>query len=250
MPAGGVTTGSGSYSGGQYDDNYPDGIEHHYWNLARNRLVHEALELDRPDDVVLDIGCGRGIVVDYLRRRGVDSWGCETADPRPLNDRVAPYLFLRRDARALSDAFSGRVHTLMLLDVLEHVDDPAGLLVGCRARFANARRIVITVPARAELWTNYDDHFGHRRRYDLAAVSDLAACVAPEQVDARYFFHALYPPMRATALLGVRRPVQVTAPSGALARAAHRLLAAGFRLDERFLPGALPGSSIVAVVRL
>jgi SAM-dependent methyltransferase len=239
-----------SYTDRQYEENYPDGVEHSYWNLARNRVIEGTLDRAARAAVVLDVGCGRGVVVDYLRRRGIDAWGCETGHPRPLNPEVAPYVMTGTDAATLDPGFAARVDTLLFLDVLEHVDDPAAMLVACRARCPNLRRITITVPARAELWTNYDDHYGHRRRYDLAGVRALAACVAPARVDLGYFFHALYPAIRAVALLGRRRAIQVTAPAGRLARAAHRALAAGFTLDARLLPRSLPGSSIVAVLTL
>jgi hypothetical protein len=237
---------AGGFHDAQYDAAYPDGVEHTYWNLARNRMVHATLAGDAPGDLVLDIGCGRGIVVDYLRRRGIECWGCEASEPRPLNDRVAPYLLVGTELADLDPAIAARVRRFLLLDVLEHVDDPGAFLAACRARFPAARAATITLPARQELWTNFDDHYGHRRRYDLASTRALAAAAAPAAVEVGYVFHALYPAIRAVALFGRRRAIQVTAPAGALARAAHRALAIGLSLDARVLPRWLPGASVVA----
>ncbi len=236
-----------TYSSEQYDDNYPDGVERSYWNLARNRIILGAV--GPASGRVLDVGCGRGIVVDYLREHGVDCWGCELGRPRPIQERVSEYLMPGSDAGELEPAFAETVHTVMLLDVLEHLEEPEQLLQRCRAHFANAQRFVVTLPARGELWTNYDDHFGHRRRYDLASTRELLACVSPVRIDARYFFHLLYPPMRAVAALKRKRTVHVQAPSKWLAPI-HRLVALGFRLDAAVLPRSLPGSSILASVLL
>lgn len=241
-----MTAGSG-YSAQQYEENYPDGVEQSYWNLARNEVIRRGLG---DVGVVLDVGCGRGIVVDYLREHGVDCWGCEVGTPRPITERVAPHLFFGQDATELDSEFAKRVDAVLLLDVLEHLDDPEALLRACRARFSAARRFVVTVPARSELWTNYDDHFGHRRRYDLSSVRELLACLAPSQVAAGYFFHALYPAIRVVAALGRKRTVEVGAPSGRLVRLAHRVLARGFDLDARVLPRWLPGSSILVVAEV
>ena len=64
----------------QYAENYPPGIEHYFWNIARNAIIARALKRGRMDAwPLLDIGCGRGIVVEYLRSRGINCIGC----PRP-----------------------------------------------------------------------------------------------------------------------------------------------------------------------
>src|ERR1700761_7761719 len=46
----------------QYSENYPPGVEHTYWHLARNAIVVENLRA-LSAKTVLDIGCGRGILV-------------------------------------------------------------------------------------------------------------------------------------------------------------------------------------------
>lgn len=240
---------STEYSDQQYEDNYPDGIESHYWNVARNAVVLSAIS-PVPTDVVLDIGCGRGIVVQYLRAHGVNCWGCEVGRPRPLAADVQPYLMLGIDACEVDDTFAASVTQLLFLDVLEHLSDPVSLLTGCRLRFPQVRRVTITLPARRELWTNYDEWFGHYRRYDLADVQALVQCLSPRAVVAGYFFHALYPALRVTAFLGQRRTTAMAAPAGPIGRAAHRALGTGLRICDRVLPSWLPGSSIRAVVHL
>src|ERR1035437_10543364 len=72
------TTANTEFDEQQFSSAFPVGLGAHYWNLARNRMM-----LDRVKRLgggsVLDVGCGPGIVVDYLRQQGVDCTGVELA---------------------------------------------------------------------------------------------------------------------------------------------------------------------------
>jgi len=231
----------------QFQHNYPDGIERHYWNVARNRVIERAVGGIPGKGTILDVGCGRGIVVDHLRRRGFDCWGCEAGPATPLNAEVAPHLILGREAFALEPAFRDKVDRLLLLDLLEHLADPLAYLRQCREAFPRARHALIAVPAARELWTNYDDYFGHYRRYDRAAVRALLCEAAMPEVWSRHFFHALYPPLRLVAALGLRRTTEVSAPRSWLRRRLHRLAGAVLAIEERMVPGGVAGSSILTL---
>jgi hypothetical protein len=107
--------------------------------------------------------------------------------------------------------------------------------------------VVITVPARRELWSNYDDFYGHRTRYDLPSLRRLASALDPSLLATGYFFHVLYLVVRAQRRLAGQRSVQVRAPRHPQV---HRVLAACFSAEERWLPAAWPGSSAWAVADL
>lgn len=238
----------GAYDAEQFDHNYPDGIQHHYWSLCRNQVVARTLRSHPRDQPILEIGCGRGVVVADLRRRGFDCWGCDLGDPEPIDSRVAPYLFLHTDAGDLGHAFRDQVSALLLLDVLEHLDDPRALLALCRERFYNARRLTITLPARQELWTNYDEHFGHVQRYDIDSTRQLLRGF--DILDIGYYFHALYPAMRAVSALDIARRVEVASIDSPLWIGLHRAVGAAFDLEARLVPRRVPGSSLWATVVL
>jgi SAM-dependent methyltransferase len=219
----------------------------HFWNLARNHVVRrKLLSGGLPRGAVLDVGCGRGATVEYLRAAGLDGLGVELA-PTRVEPGLRPHVTTGVSAESLPAATRERVGSILLLDVLEHVDDPEGMLRSLRGAFPRLERVVITVPARRELWSNYDDFYGHRARHDLSSLRRLASALDPLRLDAGYFFHALYPVVRAQRWLPGQRSVEVRAPRHLRL---HRVLAACFSAEERWLPATWPGSSAWAVADL
>ena len=134
---------------------------------------------------------------------------------------------------------------ILLLDVLEHLEDPAAFLSALRPAFPNLRAAVVTVPARQELWSAWDVRFGHQRRFDLPSLAALCADAGWQVQSMRYFFHALYP-----VLLGVSRIVgrgtRAVPPRGR--SALHGLLARLFSFEAGLPVGGIVGSSLIAVV--
>jgi SAM-dependent methyltransferase len=233
----------------QFEDCMPDGMDDHYWHRARNRVIARHLA-DLPgihDGVVLEVGCGRGIVVQHLIRRGYRVVGVELGRPVPISAEVAPHLHLGVDAFALPERLRADVRMVLLLDVLEHLDDPRAFLAQLGARFARLGHVFVTLPARQELWSNYDEHYGHKLRFDHSSLAELVTASGLDLADYGYFFHALYPPARAMAGLNRQRAITVHAPSGA-ARAAHALVGAVLALEERLLPRRIRGTSLWAAL--
>ncbi len=239
---------STAFSDSQYDAFCPPGIEHHYWNGARNPLIAQLLRRHGlASTALLEVGCGKGIVLQYLHDAGFNCRGVELADVRP-RAAIEHLVTTGTAAERLPQGERDSYEALLLLDVVEHIEDPASFLMTLVARFPNVRKVVITVPARAELWSDYDEYFGHFRRYNLEMIRALARDAGRLRVDeARYFFRCLYPPARLVSWLKASRTTTPSAPSGA-ARTAHRLIASVLKADWHVLPGAVPGSSIAAVL--
>jgi SAM-dependent methyltransferase len=238
------------FSKNQFDLVYPNGIENHWWQLARNRIVLRQIKTTvDASSPILEVGCGRGIVVQYLQNRGIDCTGVDTAGPSPLAG-MEKYLRLGIDAVNLPAAERTRFGVILLLDVVEHLENPAGFLKSLQAAFANVKRVIVTVPARQELWSNYDEFYGHHRRYSADSLRELAIGAGWEMINLSYFFRLPYLPMRAIASTGRKRAIAIHSPQGEMEKRLHQVLSLLMLLDYYALPGCIPGSSLIATLRV
>jgi SAM-dependent methyltransferase len=232
----------------QFEEAYPPGIERSWWHTARNRVIASAFAAHVPHGSrILEVGCGTGIVTAHLRSRGWDTWGADLGEPTSgLHARE--HLMLGTNALELPANVRQGFQALALFDVIEHVADAPAFLRELLRAFPNARHVVVTVPARQELWTSFDDHFGHFRRYDRALLRNEFAAAGLTTVRAGYFFHGVYPAIALNNLVrGRKRNVRFSAPAPGAVSAVHGLLGALFALESRILPGSWPGSSLIGV---
>jgi SAM-dependent methyltransferase len=142
-------------------------IRRHPWWKARASLLLELLERGgiAPGARVLDAGCGWGVTLDALERRGYRADGLDISR-RSLErlDRSGREL-IEADLVAPLPGEIGTYDAVVALDVIEHIDDD-------RAAVANLCRLtrpgglaIVSVPALPELYTEFDRVQGHRRRY-------------------------------------------------------------------------------------
>ena len=165
---------STAYSKLQYESNYPPGVEFHWWNLARSRIVSTIVkEENSAQAVFLDVGCGKGLAVKELRDAGIEAFGVELAEVSPL-EAVRQFVHSGIDAVHLPLEQRNRVTGILLLDVIEHLPEPVVFLNALQQNFPNLSVVVVTVPACQELWSNYDIFYGHYRRYSTEMLQHLA----------------------------------------------------------------------------
>ncbi len=137
--------------------------QHHFWHVPRRRLildvvVRDGVAYDR--DAVLDAGCGDGSLVDDLVAAGFDGAGLEPWAQHLSLDPARFRCGTLSDIPWPDSAFG----TVCALDVLEHVDDTAGL-IEIRRVLKPGGSLIVTVPAHPWLWSQRDVEAGHRRRY-------------------------------------------------------------------------------------
>jgi SAM-dependent methyltransferase len=233
------------FNADQYASIHPPGIEYYYWHRARNRIVSRKLRGRlSPDDFVLDVGCGVGVVVAHLRNAGFDCEGADIGTPTTVTPGAEGHLHLGQDAFEMPVAFRDRVSAILLMDVIEHLPDPSDFLRRCHESFHEVRWIFVTVPARMEIWSNYDEYNGHYRRYTLESLRGLATPPGFTLTEVGYFFHTLYWAARIHQRLVRKRATTLRPPRH---RQLHDWIGRVLDWEERSLPATSPGSSLYAV---
>lgn len=227
---------------------YPDGIENNFWNYARNKTIHHWLKTI-PHRKILDIGCGRGVVTDFLYRHSINITGVELGTTTPISSSGANILY-GTNALQLDEATRTQFNTITLFDVLEHLENPVQFVKDLRAHFPSAEYLLLTVPARQELWSNFDEYYGHMQRYTPRLLKDeleQAGCTVIRQ---RYFFHSLYFVMKLNKMMKRERKIAFHAPGKGLTGLVHKFIGTFFYLESRSMPKKLKGSSIICIAKL
>jgi SAM-dependent methyltransferase len=136
-----------------------------------------------------------------------------------------------------------------LLDVIEHLDDPAPALAEARRLLAPGGKLVVTVPAHRFLWSSADVALGHARRYTRRTLREEVEAAGFEVERLTHVFSWLLAPVFLKRRLGKGEEPQLglDVSSPFVDRAAALLTRV-----ERALVGkvSLPfGSSVMCVAR-
>jgi len=177
-----------------YAHAYEDLYNRHWWWRARERFILDTLRARQPaagGQKILDVGCGNGLFFDQLLQfgavEGVELSSALVSDDGPHRSRIHVGNFDR------SLNLNGDYALILMLDVLEHLTDPASALRYALELLAADGKLLITVPAFNSLWTNHDIINHHLTRYTKASFRQMAQGTGLEIESCRYFFHWLYP---------------------------------------------------------
>jgi SAM-dependent methyltransferase len=127
----------------------------------------------REDALVVDVGCGQGGILRSLRRDhptmqllGSDPF----LTPHHVSALAAEGITATKD---FPEECTASADVLLLMDVLEHVDDPGQLLRRALTLLRPGGVALLTVPAYRWLWSDHDVALGHRDRYTLPRLRQL-----------------------------------------------------------------------------
>ena len=238
-----------AFNSEQFNSIYPEGIENHYWNKARNMILEKTLNDLNSKANILEIGCGKGIVCEYLRNKGFEIHGIELAEV-PVKDSLMNYIETGRDVFDLPEDFSSKIKTILLLDVIEHIEFPSDFIKNLNDKFPNLKNFIVTVPARQEIFTNHDEFNGHFRRYDIKELKNEFHRLKIKSTRISYLFHLLYLPALFIKLAGGNRPEKIIAPSTKFQLFFHRILSWLFYWEYAVVPSRLFGSSLLIQIEL
>jgi len=170
-----------------------DAIDTHWYYVSKARMLRDhvlGLSGGKPLPHVLDVGAGAGWFSRWLLEQGLaDSATC--VDPgydRDWDESVGgrSLTFRRQIDHAETDL-------ILFMDVLEHVEDDAGLLSSYLARTPQGTPAFITVPAFQFMWSAHDVYLEHYRRYTRKSLARTIAAADAQVVTSHYYFGAVLP---------------------------------------------------------
>ncbi len=189
----------------------------HFWYIGRHRFILNALRRcirQRHGLHAIDLGGGCGGWLEYLHRR------CPGAfDELALADSSLEALALAAPAvGTFASRYQVDLHDLgwkerwdvvFLLDVLEHLEDDAGVLRGIQAALRPGGLLFVTTPALEHFRTYNDDLVHHLRRYNHRDFERLGSVSSLKLLRSRYFMFFLSPLLLASRR---RRPAAAMTP--------------------------------------
>ena len=235
----------------EYGQAYKRLYREHWWWRAREEFlirVIEGLGLP-PNPNILDLGCGDGLFFDRLSQFGGTIEGLES-DASLVSPETTERYKIHIGPLDQSFAPNKRYTLILMLDVLEHLQDPKASLKHAVELLEPGGRLVLTVPAFRCLWTNHDDMNHHYTRFTKRSLSPVAEFANLRIERSQYFFHWLVPLKMAVRLkerLIKSPPKPPIIPSPMINRAMLKL-----SLLEQFIFGTFSppmGTSLLAVGR-
>jgi SAM-dependent methyltransferase len=151
----------------------------HGWVPAPRYLMRRAriLELMRglPPGRLLEAGPGAGTLLIEFAPRG---FRCEALESSPQARAMANELIaasgLAIPIHATAEpAWQCAFDYLFSFDVLEHIEDDRAAVADWMAWLKPGGILLLSVPARMNLWTAGDDWAGHHRRYEWGQLAEL-----------------------------------------------------------------------------
>lgn len=196
----------------EYARRYRDLYMRHWWWRAREHAVLKVLHrhlLPSRRQRILDVGCGDGLFFSRLAEFG-EVQGVEP--DAALVDPLGPYRSRIRIAPFDANFQSAEPYSVMLmLDVLEHLDNPAEALGHAHSLLEPMGALLVTVPAFQLLWTNHDVINHHRVRYRRGTIGPLLRQTGFMVLEERYWYQWICPIKLAIRLSEgiLRRPPRV-----------------------------------------
>ncbi|MBS0537506.1 MAG: class I SAM-dependent methyltransferase [Proteobacteria bacterium] len=172
-------------------------IGRHWYYRSKAAALRRAVGALAPRRI-LDIGAGSGFFSRHLLAAGgAQSALCvDIGYPANRDDSVAgrPVLYRRDTGPTDCDL-------VLMMDVLEHVDDAAGLVRHYAAKVPSGAHFLVTVPAFQFLWSGHDVFLEHKRRYRLPEIEQTMRDAGLEVVRGAYYFGFIFPLAAAVRLV-------------------------------------------------
>jgi len=145
---------------------------------------------------ILDFGCGSGLLVDELSKKGMSVYGVDMSEEAIAFGKS-------RGIKGLSVLSSDHIDfpddtfdAILMLDVLEHLEPVDHILTEVERILKPGGVMIIMVPAFMFLWGIQDTVSQHYRRYTKPTLSaDIRRSTKLEPIRISYFNTFLFPPI-------------------------------------------------------
>jgi len=126
---------------------------------------------------VVDIGCGSAYFANILATKGKNVVGIEpNSDMRALAAQINPKVtVIPGNAEEIGTLLKEPVDTIVMIDVLEHVEKDNDQVRKVRTMLKNNGEFIFVVPAYQLLYGKRDAQMGHYRRYSKKALHKILA---------------------------------------------------------------------------
>lgn len=142
---------------------------------------------------ILDIGCGFGILVAMGQKRGKNIIGLDTSVSMIQGSRdylrsqnIDPEKVQLTTAEQLIED-GETFDTIIMIDVLEHIDDPKGFLKLVEQLLNPGGRLILSVPAHSKFYDSRDEMLGHFLRYEEDSLLADLSVTNLKKVDLYYW---------------------------------------------------------------
>ena len=169
----------------------------HWWYVARRKIIFDWVFRtlsDHPTPCVLDVGCGTGFNVEYLRGYGYSHvTGLDFSNESLVFCRSRNLKNLVCSDGARPPLRHESFDVIMALDLIEHLDDDVQALqeFGRLLKFDGS--LIIFTPAFNFLWSLQDEVGNHRRRYTAGELRQKLERVGLDIVKLTYVNTFLFP---------------------------------------------------------
>ena len=148
----------------------------YWWHVGKRQLVTELL-LSRwpPPARLIEGGVGGGANLEALRDLGYDVSGLDVMPESVAQCRALGIEDVREhDLTHPWPVERGPAQVVVLLDVIEHVPEPAQVLRNAAETLGPGGEVIVTVPAVPALYGPWDRMLGHYRRYSARLLRQHA----------------------------------------------------------------------------
>jgi len=182
--------------------------EDHWWFRTRRAIVVSLIDkfLSRRGEGeapwrVCDIGCGCGMMLVDLARKGAEVLGVD------MNEQAVVHCGGRgveAQVGALPDGLDleeGTMDVVLMLHVVEHVPDDRAALQAAYRLLKSGGILICLVPAYQWLWSKRDEYNHHQRRYTVRRLAKALGSVdGPDILVASYVNGFLFPLLAAQCI--------------------------------------------------